>query len=212
VETYETEEQQVEALKKWWKENGRSVIAGIVIGVGAVVGWQGWNAYKGSINEQAANAFAEITVAVDSGNTESAIKQAERLVEEYGSTSYAAFTALVRAKLAVEADDSVTALSQLKWALEHAPDSGFAQIARIRLARVLLAKGDLEGATALSQQGSQAFAGEYATLRGDIAVARGDKAAARAAYQEALTYNAADAALIQMKLDDLAPPASAEKS
>lgn len=212
METYETEEQQVEALKKWWKENGRSVIAGIVIGLGAVGGWQAWNSYKGGVNEQAANAFAEITVAVDSGNTESAIKQAERLIEEYGSTSYATFAALTRAKLAMEAGDSVTAQSQLEWALDHAPDSGFEQIARIRLARVLFTKGDLDSAAALAQQGSKAFAGEYAALRGDIAAARGDKNAARAAYQEALDNGASDPALIQMKLDDLAPAESPAKS
>ncbi len=206
MEAYETEEQQVEALKKWWKENGRSVIAGIVIGLGAVGAWQAWSSYRNSVNEQAANAFAEITVAVDNGNTASAIKQTEALMETYGSTSYAAFAALVRARLAVEANDSVTAQSRLEWALDHAPDSGFEQIARIRLARVLFAKGDLDSAAALANKGSKSFAGEYAALRGDIASARGDKKAARAAYQEALNEGVGDSALVQMKLDDAAPP------
>ena len=38
-----TEEEQVEALKSWWKENGKSLIMGVVIAVAAVFGWRGWN-------------------------------------------------------------------------------------------------------------------------------------------------------------------------
>ncbi|MGU3844696.1 YfgM family protein, partial [Vibrio diabolicus] len=40
MELYDTEEQQVEAIKDWWKENGKAVIIGAVVGLGGLFGWR----------------------------------------------------------------------------------------------------------------------------------------------------------------------------
>lgn len=200
---YSTEEEQVEAMKKWWKDNGKSVIAGLVIGLGGVLGWQGWGNYQTSLNKQAANAFGQVTSAIEMGNAESAEKQAERLVDEFGSTAYAPFSVLAQARLAIQAGDLNKAEGHLNWAMSNAPNPAFEQIARLRLARVLFEKGEHDAAMTLAQQSSKEFAGEYAALRGDIAQAKGDVPAARIAYHEALAQSISDAALVQMKLDDL---------
>jgi predicted negative regulator of RcsB-dependent stress response len=40
IEGYETEEQQVDAIKKWWHENGTMLIVGAVVGLAGLWGWR----------------------------------------------------------------------------------------------------------------------------------------------------------------------------
>ena len=204
MSVYQTEEEQVEAIKKWWKENGTSVVAGLVIGLGAVFGWQGWTSYQERIKKEASVSFQQLMTAVDSKNTESAGNQAELLRMEYDSTSYAVFAAMTQARLKLEQGDSAAARSQLEWAMQNSTDESLTQLVRLSLARVLLNDGDLDAAAKLAEVKQGGFAGEFAELRGDIAVAKQDAAAAHEAYTLALSLNVTNPELLQMKLDDLA--------
>ncbi|MBL3591460.1 MAG: tetratricopeptide repeat protein [gamma proteobacterium endosymbiont of Lamellibrachia anaximandri] len=204
MSVYQTEEEQVEALKKWWQENGKSVVAGVVIGLGAVFGWQSWGEYKERVGGDASVAFNQMITAVESGDSDSASKQAELLRLEYESSNYAVFAALAQARIKIEAGDSPAARSQLEWAIDNASESGLKQIAQLRLARILLSEGDLDGAAAQAKVDSGSYAGEFAALRGDIALARQDNKSARDAYSLALANGVGNSALVQMKLDDLA--------
>ncbi|RLJ15828.1 hypothetical protein DJ030_18375 [bacterium endosymbiont of Escarpia laminata] len=204
MSVYQTEEEQVEVLKKWWQENGKSVVAGVVIGLGAVFGWQSWGEYKERVGGDASVAFNQMITAVESGDSDSASKQAELLRLEYESSNYAVFAALAQARIKLEAGDSPAARSQLEWAIDNASEPGLKQIAQLRLARVLLSEGDLDGAAAQAKVDSGAYAGEFAVLRGDIALARQDNNSARDAYSLALASGVGNSALVQMKLDDLA--------
>lgn len=113
----------------------------------------------------------------------------------------------------LDAGDGVGARARLQWALEHTAEAGLKQVARLRLARVLLNDGDLDGAEqALQGADAGSFAGEFAHLQGDIAAARQDFAGARNAYQHALENDVGSADLVQMKLDDLPPAAAAGQS
>ncbi len=204
--TYETEEEQVEALKKWWKENGRSVVAGVVLGLGAVLGWKGWNQYQENLAGQASSAFEQLSASLDSGSRDAARSQAEHILGEFHSSPYAVFSALSLAKLHLEDGDSANARTQLEWALANADESGLAHVARLRLARLLLDDDDLDGVEALLQElDPGAFSAQYARLRGDLALARGDAAGARVAYTEALAEGGDFDGLLRMKLDELAP-------
>jgi predicted negative regulator of RcsB-dependent stress response len=127
---------------------------------------------------------------------------------EYESTAYADFAALVQAKLKLEQGDSPAARAQLGWVMKHTEDQGIEQIARLRLARVLLSDGDHTAATSLLTNVSPAFAGEFAELRGDIAAASNDFDSARKAYQEAIDLEAGNRMMIEMKIDDLGSPKS----
>ncbi len=206
---YETEEQQVEALKKWWKENGKSVIAGIALGLAGVLGWRAWSDHQDNVASQASTIFDQLVVSVDIGNAESAAKQAHTLHQEYSSTPYSAFAELMQARLLFEKGDSAAAAAALGQAIAKAPDEALKTIAVLRLARLRAAAGELDAAEALLQQhpASASFNGEYAAVRGDIAAGRGDTAAARSAYQQALAAQAGNADLVQLKLENL-PPAS----
>jgi predicted negative regulator of RcsB-dependent stress response len=201
---YQTEEEQVEALKRWWKENGTSIIAGVVIGLGGVFGWQAWNNYQDRVGSDASLAFNQLVSAKQGGDIKSASKQAELLRLEYENSSYAVFAALIQANLKLEQGESAAARSQLEWAMGQADNESLKQLAQLNLARILLNDGDLDGAEKLAAVESGGFAGEFAQLRGDIAAKRGDKQAAFDAYTLAMTQETSNRNLLQMKLDDLA--------
>ena len=208
MSVYETEEEQIESFKKWWKENGTSVIAGLVIGLGGVFGWQAWNNYQDSQGEAASVAFEQMMGALTQGEVESASKQAELLRLDYPSTPYADFAALAQAKVKLEQGDSAAARAQLEWVMKNTGDSGLEQIARLRLARIVLSEGNLDQATGLVNSASESFAAEFAEIRGDIAVSRGDFDQARQAYRKALDLGAGNTPLIEVKLDNLGSPNS----
>jgi predicted negative regulator of RcsB-dependent stress response len=204
VSVYQTEEEQIEAIKKWWKENGKSIIAGVVIGLGGVLGWQAWGQYRDSLGGQAAQHFQQLAGAMETGAAGVALAQGEQLISEYDGTPYAVFAALELARLHVDEGDNAQARRRLQWAMDNAGDEGLAQIARLRLVRVMLDDGDLEEADRLLQQPlDPSFAGAAAELRGDLAHARGDADAARDGYEEALQLGVGDTTVVQMKLDDL---------
>jgi predicted negative regulator of RcsB-dependent stress response len=204
---YETEEQQVEALKKWWKENGTSVIAGVAIGLIGVFGWRAWVSHRDTVAAQASNLFDQLVISVEAGKADVAAQQATLLRSEYGSTPYAAFAELMEARTRYEKGDLLGAKDALGQAIVKAPDPAFEQMAVLRLARIQIGAGELDAARSLLDEhpASPPFAAEYATLRGDIARARGDLAAARRAYQKAIAGKAGNADLIQLKLDNLPP-------
>lgn len=204
---YETDDEKVEAIKRWWKENGLSVVGGVGIGLAAVFGWRGWIAYQDGVSQQASAAFEQLLSSADSGSTDSALKQSELLTAEYGSTVYGTFSALVKAKVELEKSNSAGARAALEQVMASAPDPGLATIAALRLARLLIDEGDLPAAAAvLGKQGATSrFAAEIAALRGDIAAAEGRVLEAREAYEQALAAGATPADLLQLKLDNLPP-------
>ncbi len=205
MSAYLSEEEQVEALKKWWKENGLSILAGAILGLGGVFGWKYWMEHRMEVADQASYHFSQMQTAVQAGNSESALKQAEILTSEYGSTSYGQFAALYLAKARQDEGKPEAARLELEKVMNGGKDPSLQQIARLRLARLLLDQNDLDGAAAvIKEMPADEYAGEFEQVRGDIALARGNREAARNAYQQALEKGVGDAALVRMKLDDLA--------
>lgn len=205
VSVYDSDEEQVEALKKWWNENGRSIVVGIVLGLGAVFGWQSWTQHQDQVASQASLRYEKMAVAIQSGNIESTVKQGEKIVAEWPESSYAALASLDMAKIKLGQGDSDAAKQHYEWVMANAKDPSLKQLSRLRMARILLSTNNLDGAEALvAKADKDNYAGEFAALRGDIAKARKDFAAARTAYTAALNSKAGNSRLIQMKLDDLA--------
>jgi len=204
---YESEEQQVEALKKWWRENGRFVIAGLVVGAVAVFGWRGWVSHQQERAAAAAAQQTELYAALQAGDTEKVQSLSAALLAQYADTPSAVHAALALAKVAVDKQDYAAAQEHLQWVLDNAADEPLQLIARLRLARVLLAQDDAAAALqklGLAEPGE--FAGLYAEARGDAYVALGDAAMARAAYEEALAAlepGVGDRSLLEMKLNEL---------
>ena len=196
MESYRTEEEQVEALKKWWDENGRSTMTAVVLALVAGFGWQGWQEYRQSQAEAASMAYEELLDAVragGSGDNVATVKTfAARVKADYGSTAYAQFAALHLARIAVAEEDLATAEQELRWVLTHNPDREMRLVAELRLARVKAAQGEPMEALAIVQAAEPgAYEPSFAEVEGDIHVQLGDTEQAIAAYERALSLAAA---------------------
>jgi len=205
VSEYETDDEKVEAIKKWWKENGMSVVGGVAIGLAVVFGWRTWTDYRNGVGAEASVAFEQLLISAAAGEAQSTAKQAELLGQNYGSTPYPALGSLIAARVLYETGDAAGAITALQRVIARAPDPAMARLAALRLARIQLAEGQLDAAaaTVAAHDQSPAFVGDFAAVRGDIAAARGDTAAARAAYEKAITAGTGLPQLIRLKLDNL---------
>jgi predicted negative regulator of RcsB-dependent stress response len=189
MDSYQTEEEQVEAIRRWWQENGRSTIAVIVVALAAGFGWQSWKGYDLTRVESASTVYQNMLQSLNStagqaGSLDDAKDLAEQLKTEYSSTTYAQFAALQLAKLAAQDNNPEEAQSQLRWALSQAkPGSDVATVAQLRLARVLASSGEPEQALEILTAGKDSsYAASYAIAEGDIYMQLGRIDEARDAY------------------------------
>jgi len=203
--SYETDEEKVEAIKAWWKDNGLSVIVGAVIGLATIWGWRLWIEHQERTAGEASAAFEQLMLNAADKQIESVTKQTQTIRDNFGSTPYSALSDLVAAKALHEAGQTAEAMTALRNAIDTAPDPAIARLAALRLARLQFADNQLDAAskTIDKYDVSPAFAGEFAAVRGDIAAARGDLDAARAAYQRAIESGSSLSQLIRLKLDNL---------
>ncbi|HCG5913315.1 YfgM family protein [Vibrio parahaemolyticus] len=203
MELYDTEEQQVEAIKDWWKENGKAVIIGAVVGLGGLFGWR---YYQDTVIQASETASQSYTTAMNTLQEKGVDAQSDvqAFIESNEVKEYSVLAALQLAKAQVEAKDFTAALEQLKWAQSNTKDAALSPLISYRIARIETEMGNFDAAnTELGKVTDTAWTGRIAELRGDIALRQGDKDAAYAAYTEA--QQAADASpTLQMKLDDLA--------
>ncbi len=217
MESYRTEEEQVEALKRWWDENGKSTIAAIVLALVAGFGWQGWKKYDLDQQQLASDLYQSLLQAMagaQQGEVEEsvALELAGQLKQSHMGTTYAQFAALHLARLAVEAGDLAKAESELRWVLAKADKGGdIAQISELRLARVLAARGDTDQALAiLDNVGETPYLASYESARGDILFGLGREDEARAAYTRARNLATAESTqpnlgMLEQKLQSLSP-------
>lgn len=211
MEEYRTEEEQVEALRRWWNENGRSTVAAVIVALAAGFGWQGWQSHQQAQREQASDAYQALLQALGqpgSPQQSPGVELAEQLKAEYSSSTYAQFAALHLAALAVNQGDLAEAEAQLRWVLGKASrGSDTALVAQLRLARVVAAKGETEQALSILAQDSGSFHASYAAARGDILLAAGRDEEARDAYNQALSQGGMGVNLpaLQQKLQSLNP-------
>lgn len=201
---YETDEQQVEALKAWWADNGRAIILGAGLGLAIILGWQGYQRYLTGQAAEASDLYGEVA-----SLTELPAQQLsfEQLKEGYSSTPYAGLAGLMVAKAQIDAVDYNAAEATLSWVSEHAAEADVQAIATLRRARVLLQLERLDDAiAALPATAAPGFVSMQANVQGDILLAQGKTSDARAAFQKALDAGApvADRSLLQMKIDNLA--------
>ena len=187
--TYDLEEQeQLDELKTWWKMHG-NLVTGIMVAMAlAVVAWQGWNWWQRQQAVQASAVFSALQTASAQRDAKRARELAGELIDKYSVTNYAGMGALLAARAQVDAGDTKNARVQLAWAAENAKDPGLRDLARLRLAAVMLDdKAYDEALKQLSAEPDAAFAARFAELRGDIFAAQGKIVEARNAYDLALT-------------------------
>ncbi|NGN97649.1 tetratricopeptide repeat protein [Grimontia sp. S25] len=199
MDVYTTEEQQVEAIKKWWRDNGKAVVLGAVIGLGGLYGWRYYQAEMETSREQASEAYTQVVSALVAGDAQAEEKATAFIGDNQGS--YATLLELQLAKSFVDAGDLNKAAEQLRK-VQSSKDETLKTLATVRLARVEAELGNYDAAlTQLNSVTAESWKAQVEELRGDIELRKGDTAAARSAY--AASIAAATNPVVQMKLDNL---------
>ncbi len=199
--------EQVEELQRWWKENGRSVVTGIVLGLAAVFGWNGWQRYQQGQREEASARYEQLMQAVNEERSAQALARAKSIIQDYPGTQYAALAALLAAREALAGGDAAEAQMHLRWVIDNADGQALKDLARLRLARLMLDAGKPAEAERLAAAiETPSYRSLAAEVEGDARLARGDSQGARSAYRAALDLQQVAPATrqrIQVKLDDL---------
>lgn len=186
-ESYASEQEQVEAIKKWLKENGGAIVFGVVLGLAIIGGWRAWQAHLRAEADTASVVFQRALAESQTGKPADAAKTAYTVITDHPRTTYAAFSALLLAKLAVDRHDLPAAKAELEWVLGHASETGVRTTAQIRLARVLLAEGKPDEAWKQVEKIDAAVGGTaLLAVKGDILAAQGRTGEARQQYLDVL--------------------------
>ncbi|TQV65075.1 MAG: tetratricopeptide repeat protein [Halothiobacillaceae bacterium] len=200
------EEEQVEAFKRWWRENGVAVIGGLALAVVITLGWQWWQGQREAKAHLAGQVYAELLAKLDSAPAE-ARAPAERLLSDFAGTTYADLAALALARVEVEGGQADAARVRLQHLVDNGRDESIKFLARLRLARLDWGMGDAEAALRqLDTAWPEAFMAEAETLRGDLLLALKRPDEARKAYDAALAQAALlgqETGLIRLRRDDL---------
>ncbi len=211
MDDFDGEKEQWEYLKGWIGQNGPWILAGVLVGSAAI--W-GWSAYKTHLDARARAASLQYEQLIDAYGRNDRTQAASLLAaleRDHPGSAYVDQARLAAARMAVESKDLPSAVNGLRSVMTGTHDPELALVARLRLARVLLAQGESDAAlaTVRGAPSGTAFAPQFAEVRGDALLAKGDRAGALAAYREASAARNAgvvDAATLDLKIRDLASP------
>jgi predicted negative regulator of RcsB-dependent stress response len=207
AEEYLTDDEQLEAVKRAFTEYAPWILGGVVLGVGGWFAIQYYRSHQNTRAMQAADQFTQMTAALQTNDAQKSMQIADGLIKNFPRSPYADQAQLTIARIDVENGKAADAVAPLTEVMNHSKDAELQQIARLRLARVLIDQGKPDDAIKTLAQGTPgSFAGRYHEVHGDALYAKKDIPGAIAEYNQALGSGdgGADAALLQLKLADLA--------
>jgi predicted negative regulator of RcsB-dependent stress response len=195
IDDYYNEEEQWERVKRWLRENGPWLIAGVIIGLGALAAWRWYEAYVERRHVEASVAYSEILQTLERGDRVAAIKAVDELREEYGSSAYADQGDFLGARIHVDTNELGKAVDRLTRVMTGSDDPQLQLLARVRLARVQIAQNNADAALkTLDGAKPGGFAARFDEVRGDALLAKGDRAGALAAWRKAEAAAGSDGA------------------
>ncbi|MFT5579217.1 MAG: putative negative regulator of RcsB-dependent stress response [Paraglaciecola psychrophila] len=196
AEGYESDDEQIEALKQWWHEHGTSTVVTVVVALACYFGWQGWQSQQQESVVTASSIYENMLVAAGPGDGTLTSEQrstanhlATTLKQDFPDSTYAQFAALYKAKLAVAAKNLTDAEQELQWVMDSADNADIVLQATLRLARVLYAQQKYPEALALLDNDNAVYAAAFEEVRGDIYNAQGERDKAKLAYLKASELN-----------------------
>lgn len=203
MEIYSTEEQQVDAIKQFWKDYGNSILIGAVVGLGGLYAWNYYSDVKVAQAEEASKAFQNLTT--KSADEAAMLAGVAEFSKNHDQKGYQALLELIVAKTAVEANDYPKAIDALNKVIAAKPGAGLDVIATLRLARVQAEQGQIDAALAtLDQVTDKAFFAQRDELKGDFLVRQGEVEKAKTAYQAAMDNGGVvTSPALKIKLDSL---------
>jgi len=207
-----SEQEELEKLKAWWKNYGGALIAGILLGLGLLVGNKYWQQYKEQQRIDASELYEQMLSQVKLKQPQVALETGGKLILEYDATPYAGMAGLIVARLKQESGDSAGAMDTLRRVIANATDEAQIHAARLKLARLQQQTGKIAEALSTIEVHDQAgFEAEYQELKGDLYAAKKQYHEARSAYREALKHLSPGSPyqrILSIKLYDLGPEAS----
>lgn len=207
-----TEEEQVAAIKDWWKKNGAALLIGIGAALAIVFGWQAWQNHQAEELSLAASKYQQLLTAVSQPANEEQEKTigfvAKQLQEEHEDSPYAVYGTLILASHQFsEESDPQAAVDSYKWALARAPEGALKTVINQRLAQAQFAAEEADVAldTLRSVEDPGEFKALYSELEGDILRAQGDMDGAREAYLAAREASGPTPnPILELKMADMA--------
>ncbi len=189
---YETDQEQMEAMKKWFKDNGKWILTAILIGLAISFGWHTWQQQKLQGNEQASSLYEQLLSANEQNNPQAIQQMTEEMIKRYPKTEYATLASFIATKAFIYENKFAEALAKLQWIIDHTTSSSLRQIARLRMARVQLSQNQIDEAQKTIQVvNDPIFQPAIDEIQGDIYNAKKDSAKARQYYQSAQSGYAA---------------------
>ena len=215
-----TEEEQLEALKRWWSAHGFSLLAVILVALALGWGYRLWQDHIEARGIAASTLFQDLLDLVEAEDGRQLNEEqrstadyvTEQLKAEYASHAYSRMAALLAARLAVDQGDLSGAEMELRWITTREPEDEIGSLARIRLARVLLALERVDEGLPFLEGDFTYYSAQAAETRGDLLRAAGRRQEAYEAYLEARSNQPGGVGnpFLEMKVADLAPPQTSE--
>jgi predicted negative regulator of RcsB-dependent stress response len=207
AEDYLTDDEQLEAVKRWFAEYAPVLIVGAVLGVGGLFGYRYYVDHGNQRGLQAAAKFSQMTIMLQLNDHQKSRVIGDEIIKEFPASPYADQAQLAIAKMNVDDGQNAAAIAPLTQVMSNSKDAELRQIARLRLARVLIDQGKSDEAVKLLDEGTpSAFAGRYHEVRGDAFYAKKDAAGALREYKAAMNAGQSagvDMPLLELKLADL---------
>ena len=201
------EQEKLEELKAWWRQYGNLILMAIIAASLAVAGWGGWRWYQRNEAQHASQLYEALAAAARAGDAKALRDAGGALTENYPRTLHASMGALAAARFHFDRGELKSARAQLQWVIERSAAEDLRDLARLRLAALLLDEKEYDAALKLLQaKPREAYAAQYAALQGDVLAAKNQPVEARAAYQRALEKAGEGGAFrdsLQMRLDAL---------
>lgn len=204
---YVSDKEQIEMLKKWWRENGRFLLGSIFAVLIISAGWRYWQSTKIADTSQASLVYEQLLSHEANHDFTAVDLDVVDLQSNHSHTPYAALASMIAAQNAVNANHMDIALQKLNWVIHNAKNKDFKQIAKMRLARVLLGMKKYDDAlVALNEIDIKAYLPLVQEIKGDVLLAKGDEKGAKIAYQNALRTlrpSSPNRALLEIKANQI---------
>lgn len=201
------EQEQLDALQAWWKQHGNKVLALLLAFALSVGAWKAWQSYQARQASEATVLFEALRQEIATNNVKKIREVAGQIIDKYPRTPYAVDAAMFAAKANFESGDAKSAKAQYQWVIEHAKQGQSKDLARMRLAVVLVDEKNFAAALQqLENKHDAAFDPLFNDLKGDVYALQGKSQEARAAYQAAIAALSKDTTFknyVRIKLDAL---------
>lgn len=206
---YTSDQEQIEAIRQWWRENGRPIIAGVLIAIAGVGGWQGWQSWQESRAMEASRLYESLSAALAADKLPAAVATLDTLRADHPDNAQTGLATLEVAARQVATDDAASARDTLQWLVDNGETAALVNVARLHLAETLIAVDSVdEAGEVLAAIDGGPFAARAREIEGDIARLRGEDESAVEAYRAAIDAGptAERRRLLTRKLADLGAP------